>query len=105
MTNCASCQKSVESGETHICKTEHGNFVISNWPTQGENCKEYMEKPTVILKQRFRLKTPHKEQKNQTISNATPQSIESTVSFKSGLGWIIAAVLAGVIIGMQLFGA
>ena len=104
MTDCASCKKSVESGDTHICRTEHGNFVISNWPTQGEKCKEYAEKPTIILKQRFRLKL-QKEQKKQTIPNTTPQATEPTVSFKNGLGWIIAAVLAGVIIGMQLFGA
>ena len=105
MADCASCKKHVESGETNICKTEHGNFVISNWTTQGENCKEYAEKPTVILKQRFRLKTPQKEQKNQTISNVAPQATEPTVSFINGLGWIVAAILGGVIIGMQLFGA
>ena len=101
MIDCASFKKCLESGADHICNTEQGKFVITNFPTQGEKCKAYKEKPTTIIQKKVWLPKLTKNQKPPT----NLQSTEKTVSFKNGLGWIVAAVLAGVLIGMQLFGA
>ena len=105
MTDCLSCEKRVESNGAYFCQpnpaeptkvalitkpdvTASPQEIKQSLLDEGNNCEKY------VLKADFDKKKVS-EQQQQSVS---PTPRRATVSLRSGLGWIVAASLAGVLL-------
>jgi hypothetical protein len=125
MNDCSNCGKSIEVTPTsHFCSTEGKTYVISNYPAQGEDCKtfESSTKKQQIKPQNKdplinflnKRKQPKVDDAEKKIIEAfdknmgVPQQVypvessDQEVNVRSALGWILAAVLGGALIGSWL---
>jgi 3-oxoacyl-ACP reductase-like protein len=129
MNDCSNCSKSIEITPTsHVCSTEGKKYVISNYPAQGENCsvleivtnkqqtKVKSKDPLIsFINNRKKPSVDEAEKKiieafdrNMGVPTSKPvSSVESSdqeVNPRNALGWIVAAVLGGVLVASWLLG-
>jgi hypothetical protein len=133
MNDCSNCGKSIEVTPTsHVCSTEGKKYVISNYPTQGEDCKTFesstnkqqikpQSKDPLInflnkRKQPKEYKMDDAEKKiieaynanmgfpKESKTSVSLESPEKEINFKYALGWIMAAVFGGTLISLWLLG-
>ena len=111
MTDCLSCEKRVESNGAYFCQpnsaeptkvalitkpdvTASPQEVKQSLLEEGNNCEKYVAKADFDKKK-------VSEQPQQFASPTQPN--RTTVSLRSGLGWIVAAGLAGILLVTYLF--
>jgi hypothetical protein len=128
MNDCSNCSKSIEITPTsHVCSTEGKKYVISDYPTQGENCKTLdpiTNKHQVQVKSKDPLINFINNRKQPKVDDAEKKIIEAyeknmgvptqnvypvevsgdEINPRSALGWIVAAVLGGALIASWLIG-
>jgi hypothetical protein len=129
MNDCSNCSKSIEVTPTsHVCSTEGKKYVISDYPSQGVNCKTL---DPITNKQQLKVKSKSKDplinffnnRKQPKMDDAEKKIIEAfdknmgmpqqvypvessgeEINVRSALGWIVAAILGGALIGSWLLG-
>jgi hypothetical protein len=129
MNDCSNCSKSIEITPTsHVCSTEGKKYVISDYPTQGENCKTL---DPITKKHQVKVKSKSKDplinfinnRKQPKVDDAEKKIIEAfdknmgmpqqvypvessgdEINPRNALGWIVAAILGGALIASWLLG-
>jgi hypothetical protein len=131
MQDCSNCSNVVASGQGHFCKMGNNVYPISNYPEDGASCstwtqgsaqkveKEHSRDPLLSWLDRKKNKSSIDSAEQKIIDaydknmgfTETPQVNASKSKFNDGevdvknaLGWIIAAVLSGVLISLWLLG-
>ena len=126
MNDCSNCGNSIEVTPTaHVCNMEGKKYVISNYPSQGENCSALKPVATNSVGVKGKSKDPlvnffnRRKQpddaekriieafdRNMNVPTTTKhynvESSDQEVNVRSALGWILAAVLGGALIGSWL---
>jgi hypothetical protein len=122
--DCSNCKKVVEINPlSHVCNMGSAKYVISDYPSQGENCNLYELKnqgrQIISGKKRYSFFQSFKRgnvddaerkileayDRNVGLKSYSSNSIRPSsqeVNVKSALGWIVAAILAGALIASWL---
>jgi len=130
MNDCSNCGNSIAVTPTaHVCNMEGKKYVISNYPSQGENCKAFdpiTNKQQVKAKSKDPLVDFFKRRKQPKVDDAEKKIIEDfdrnmgvpetatktyavkssdqEINVRSALGWVVAAILGGTLIASWLIG-
>ena len=106
MSDCSDCKRVIESGKDYFCHIDNNVFLLYNYPAQGESCKKYVQKHASMIQKSKDPLLAFFNKRKIVEKPKLQQELESKteISFRAGLGWIVAAILGGALIGIMLLG-